>query len=638
MSGTRPTRARAPVPPLALSHPAMRLATAVAALCIAVGVSFRLSDTDLWQLLVTGKATWALHRVPTTNLWTWGNAGAPQVASSWLFRALLWPLWDHFGLAGLYAWRWASTLAAFAFAWAAARAMGARGALVLVVLAWGALVYRLRSEVRPETLAAVLFAAQLWILASRRAGQGDRSGWIVLIAWIWANAHISYAVGLFLTGTYLFAERLESQRAPHGPAGPRRSLWLALGASMAVSFANPSGWRMLAQPFQFFFLWRGEPMFRTIEELGPLTLGAHWRSGLPLLMAGWPLLAAWRALVAPGPRRPDPVEWVLGATFTFLAFSSERFLGLYALAAVPFVARELEGLLEALPRPAWGAGAWARGGLAAAACVAIGIPEWGRLGIPLGIGFEPAAFPVRACDFIAAHGIRGRAFNHFHLGGYLAYRFWPERDRLPFMTTQPENAPRDDRAMAFDALTQRDAWLALDARHRFDYLLLARRQSPGERLEQNLEGDSAWAMVFADDAAELLVRRAGPLGAVADSFAYRIIPPSEDGRRRLVGACAANTALRHRAIAELERQAAASPENGIAHHLLGIFEMMDGRPEEARAHLERTLVLDPLVPGVHPLLGTIAAARNDPREASRQLQIERRLHGASLAPKPAGGS
>ncbi|HEY6867433.1 MAG TPA: hypothetical protein VI792_09255 [Candidatus Eisenbacteria bacterium] len=628
---SRRERAPAPAPsvppPLPLAHPASLAAAAVAALCVIVSVSFRLEDTDLWQLLVTGKATWVLHRVPTTNLWTWVHPGIPQVASSWLFRALLWPVWDHFGLAGLVAWRWATTLAAFGLAWAAARALGARGALAPVVLVWGALVYRLRSEVRPETLAAVLFAAQLWILVARRAGGRDRGPWIVLIAWIWANAHASYHAGLLLTTVFLAAEWLAARR---GAARPRRPLWSVLAASIAISFVNPSGWRMLAQPFQYLLVWRAEPMYRAIEELQPVRLSAHWRSGLPLLLAGWPLLALLRARQ----RAIDAAEWLLVLALTPLALSSQRFLGLYALAAAPFVARDLEAATAALPRPPWSVTPWARGGLAAVAAIAICIPEWTRVEIPLGMGFRRAAFPVAACDFMAAHGVGGRAFNHFHLGGYMAYRSWPATDRLPFMTTQPENAPREDRAMYVAALTDRNAWLALDLRYGFDYLLLARQESPGELLEQNLEGDSTWAMVFADDAAEVLVRRAGPLRAVADSFAYRVLPPSEDGRRFLVGACASDTILRRHAIVELERQAAASPENGSAHRLLGMFAMMDGRMGDARAHLERTLALDPLVPGVHPLLAVIASSRGDRAEAERQLAIERRLHGEipGLAP------
>ena len=61
-------------------------------LCIAVSASFRLYDTDLWQLLVTGKAIWLRHEIPGRDLWAWPTWGAPQITSSWAFRALLWPI------------------------------------------------------------------------------------------------------------------------------------------------------------------------------------------------------------------------------------------------------------------------------------------------------------------------------------------------------------------------------------------------------------------------------------------------------------------------------------------------------------------------------------------------------------------
>jgi len=608
-------------PPLPLTHPAVLITAAVAAVCIVASVSFRLADTDLWTLLAGGKAIWALHRVPLHDQWSWPGYGAPQVASSWLFRALLWPLWSSFGIAGLYAWRWVATLAAFGFIGAGARALGARGLLTPIVLVWGALVFRMRSEVRPELLAAVLFAAQLWILECRRAGGADRSRWIMALAWLWANAHASYPVGLLLTAIYLIAGN---------PAAARARLELAgvLGGSIALSFLNPSTWRALAQPFQFWLSWRNEPMFRAIEELEPLYLAAHWRSGLPVLIAGWPLLGLTRIVRRSG----DAVEAILCAVTTVLVLGSSRFLGLYALAATPFVARDLEWLASALPRPSWTTRAGTRGAIAATACVVIALPEWTRIEIPFGIGFEPGVFPVAACDFIGAHGLRGRAFNHFQLGGYQAYRFWPDRERLPFMTTQPENSPRQIRDGYIAAIADSASWVALDRGFRFDYLLLARDVSPGERLEDVLDQDPGWAMVFADDAAEVMVRRAGPFAALADSFAYRVLPVSAEGRRRLVGACAVDSLLRRRAIAELEREAAGSPANGVAHRLLGMFAMMDGRRDQARVHLERALALQPLAPGIHPLLGMLALARGDTAEALREIRIERRLHGAAAAP------
>ena len=63
-----------------------------------------------------------------------------------------------------------------------------------------------------------------------------------------------------------------------------------------------------------------------------------------------------------------------------------------------------------------------------------------------------------------------------------------------------------------------------------------------------------------------------------------------------------------------------------------MFAMMDGRRDQARVHLERALALQPLAPGIHPLLGMLALARGDTAEALREIRIERRLLGAAAAP------
>src|SRR5512143_3970445 len=79
---------------------------------------------------------------------------------------------------------------------------------------------------------------------------------------------------------------------------------------------------------------------------------------------------------------------------------------------------------------------------------------------------------------------------------------------------------------------------------------------------------------------------------------------------------------------ELARQAASSPWNGRAHHLLGVFALMDGRPDLARVHLEKALERRPLLPRVHEMLGMIALDQDRPRDAVREFGRERALHGA----------
>src|SRR2546428_844128 len=97
--------------------------------------------------------------------------------------------------------------------------------------------------------------------------------------------------------------------------------------------------------------------------------------------------------------------------------------------------------------------------------------------------------PVRACDFIAAHGVRGRGFNHYHLGGYVLWRFWPDRLRLPFMDVH-QTGTREDRRLVAALPTDPAAWRALDRRYRFDYALLNRFRNEGDGSQDALDADT----------------------------------------------------------------------------------------------------------------------------------------------------
>ncbi len=583
-----------------------------------LSVSYRIHDTDLWQLLVVGKAIWARHAIPATDQWTWVGFGDPQITTSWGFRALLWPVWAVAGIPGLFVFRWLTTLTTFALLGLAARRMGARGVLAFVVIAWAALVYRLRAEVRPESLVAVLLAAEVWILETWRNGGRDHRRWLIPLALVWANVHISYWLLFLVLGIHaLDAERGRPVRG----AALRRFLWIG-AACAAVSFVNPFGARALIQPFEFAFRWRHEPMFRNVVELLPVNWQAHRTDGLPLLVAAWPLLAIarWRRSGL------DLADVLACLAFTYLGISSQRFLGFYALMAAPFVARDLEALVRELRWPAWTRPVWTRAATAAVACLALGVAEWRRPELPLAIGIEPSLVPSAAAAFLERHDIEGRMFNPFQLGGYLAYRAWPGRGRLPFVTTQPENIRPEIRARYPRVFVDPAAWHALDRRYGFDIVVLARDQDPGDRLPDVLDADSSWALVFADDAAEVLVRRTRRLAPIANAFAYRLLPAGIVRRMQVVPAAVADTAYRARVRAELERMAAASGEDGAARHMLGILAMMDGRNDDARRDLERALAKQPFLPRVHELLGRVALGQQRPRDALREVQRERELH------------
>jgi hypothetical protein len=611
----------------------------LAAVCACVAVSYRLSTSDVWQHLLVGKAIWALGRIPQEHLWTWPLFGTRDVLPSWGFAWLVWPFWKVGGLWGVQTWRWLTTLVAFGIGLMTARRLGARGLTPLFVIAVAALSYRARAQVRPETLVAVLIALQIWTLERRRApGRGAGGGALLLvaIAWVWANVHISYYLGLAITSIHLLA----------GPSAEReteadgsRFAWLArldraplavvLGACVLVSFANPFDWRALWQPFEYFFTWRHEGVYQTIPELSPLlrTWPANLRSGLPFLVVAWPLLALGRALR----RKFDPVESLTCALFVGHTLFNQRFSGALAVAQVPYLSRDLSELAGAVRLPASWTQPPARAGLVAVAMLLASVPGWTDRRFPPGVGIVDTVYPIAACDFIEQHGLAGRMFNPFYLGGYVLWRFWPLRDRLPFTDIHVSGTP-EDRELYARVFVSPEAWNQLMQRHGFEMALLDGHQEwvLGDHLLDYLDADRGWALVFRDDAAALYVRRSGRLAAVAESLGYRVMPGGGERFAAMGESAIRDTLLRKALRKELERSAASSPLNAKALSYLANLDFLDGNRFAARQHLDACLAVDPNFNGAHRRIGYLCMTQSDWPGAIEQFRAERATGGPAV--------
>lgn len=595
------------------------VAGAILAACLVTSTTFQLNDSDVWEHLAVGKAIWALRTIPGTHLWSWPTYGTPETLPSWLFCMLLWPFWATAGITGLFVWRWLTVLAVFSTCLLTARRMGARSLAPLLVIAVCGLVYRVRTQVRPETLSTLILAIELCVLESRRRGGPDRTRWIIPLSMVWANAHISYFLSFVLLGAYLMPWATPQPRpSGRGRQVQRNLAMTALGAA-AACFVNPFGWHALAQPIQYFFEWRHEPLFTTIAELHGIDWPFHARDGLLILMFVWPALQLWRGASRVG----DAVEATLWGVFTALALFNQRFVGTWAVVAAVFLGRDLAWAVEErwlakrhVPR-------WLEAATISALCVLVSVPEWSRRELRLGIGVDPLSTPVGACDFMVRHGIRGRIFNHFELGGYLLWRFWPERDRLPFMDIHQSGTPRIRLEYAA-AMSDRGVWGRAAREYQFEVAIVKRMHARGDNLLNFLDADSTWSMVFVDDVAAVYVLRHGRFDGIANSLAYRIVPGGMERLGTLGTRVAGDQQVAEDLRRELDRMVGESAANSSAHSMLATLDMLEGRWESARAHLIAAHRVDLLVPLFFTRLAQLDQAEKRWRSAIENLERARR--------------
>jgi tetratricopeptide (TPR) repeat protein len=488
----------------------------------------------------------------------------------------------------------------------------------VVALVWCALLWRARSQARPETFAAILAAAVLLLLEARRAalrdGRPSRHAWgLVPVAVAWANAHISYYLGFVLAGAHLLDDLLRRRAAARGLA-------IAMGVAALAGFVNPFGWRALAQPFEYFLSGRHEPIFSTIGELQPIDWSQALANGLPAFLA---LLVAGAVAHA---RRHGP-DWAQLAIYLVClpqAFASQRFVGYLAVCAAPYFARDMGELAAAVRWPAWLAAPWRRAALAATACVALVTPDLSRAPVQVGYGFVWNQYPVRACDWIEAHDVRGRGFNPFSYGGYLLWRFYPDSTRLPFMDIH-QAGTREIRYLYAWALQDPAAWRELDRRYRFDWVLLPRVLAREPDLADFLDADTTWALAFADDAAALWLRRDGSCAPQARAHAYRWMPGGTVALGALGAAAGRDPLVRAGAAAEFARAMASSPFNARAHTLGGNLDMIEGDFASARAHYDEAARQQPNEPELKPRQGLARLHAGDPAAALECFREMRRL-------------
>lgn len=547
------------------------------AACALLAVTYPMYDFDLWQHLAVGREIWRSHAVPATQVWSWPTYGQPEIAPSWLFRALLWPVWEAGGLNGVFAWRWVTTLSAFGLLLLAARRMGATGASAILALVWCALLYRQRSQARPETLVAILLAAQLAMLEARR-GLSPEAGrsiarraltWgLVPLACLWINVHISYYLFFVVGAGYLLDDLANRARRR---AGHALALALALLAAAAACLVNPYGAKLLAQPFDFVLHLRHEEIFKLIGELGPIVWPDNLRNGLPALLLLIVAAGAMRWLR----RGPDWAQLVVVGSAIAQAWNSTRFLGYMALLAAPFLARDLAALLRDTSWPAWIRPPGRRAGAVGLATILLTASEVARPGAQPGLGYHWEMLPVTACDWIEQQGVRGKAFNVFYHGGYLLWRFAPDSTRLPFMDVHQAGNPTL-RYLYVYALQHPQAWRDLNRMYPVDWVVLPRDLPAKPNLLDFLDADSAWALVHLDDGGALYLRRDGPDSLLAARHGLRRLRAGPAGEDALVASARADSGIAREARAELERQIAASRWNARARALLSRLDAPTG--------------------------------------------------------------
>ena len=545
---------RASQPPTqAPTRPRLTLIILLAALAAgAVLGTFEIANTGIGWHLASGRWIVENRGFLRSDPFSFTAAGVPWIDHEWLFQVGVALARKVGGAPALVALRalLVAVMAALLLGIGVRSRLGPPTALLLSVLCvWGA---RPRFFMRPELVSLLLVPAVVWIFL-RRDEQRSRV-WLVALAGLMvvgANAHGAVLVVPFLLAAILAAEVAQMAITRCWRRQAIVSGMLAVLAAASALLVNPYGWRLLTVPFRLTHL-VGQPHVPNPEWISPTPAQA------PALYIA---IVCGLLLLALGERRAG--RWVLFFLTAALALRHVRNLGLFfvllPLAVAPAMARWAlfrdEGVRSrSLVRRSHILAVVA----ALVLAVSVAVAPWPRFGF----GFAPDFYPEEAADFLDREGLpASNLYNDVRFGGYLIDRYFPPRQ--VFQDDRNEiNEPLLREIWEIFQRSDVDAWDALMTRFEIDTALV--RYHPSIRVttpngrDLGLRGFSAlwfprrsWALVYWDDIAMVLVRRASATQGLLERHEYRVVRP--DDLDHLEERLLAEPELRPLAAAEVRR-------------------------------------------------------------------------------------
>ena len=568
-------------------------AVVVAVVVAAVGLStFRISNYDLWHHMKMGQYVLEHRGVPSEDLFSF-TSSRPWVNPAWLSGVVFYGLFALAGPGAVILLKAALVAAAIGLAARSARRAGAGPIAVGVAAVLALYTMRVRLVCRPHVFSICFLAAAAYVLREFTAGRARRLWVLPALCLLWANLHAGFFALFALFPLYMI-DVLRSEQAPSAKAKQIRTLVACAVLCAAAALVNPFGVRTLIHPFTL----TSSAQLAMTAEWQPMRFATHWfRPGAPGFMHSfaffWLMFALLAGAIAATARRVTPSDALTVLVFGVMAITGRRHVDLFAVAALPVLAKHLslafsrEGrALGRRPRLAVAT----QGGLAlAVACAGLWL-RFGAEGRRLGLGVDESLYPVEAAQFVEDKRVPGRMLNYWSWGSYLIWRLWPEKQVFA-----------DGRFEVYDPSVFKD-WLTVNDgrpgwrerldRRQINFTVVGANPSQAGTFESG-----GWALVYWDDLCVVYVRRSPENQPLIDRFECGATHPLFFLDRLESG----------KGLAEIEAQLRGKieqdPACSKAHGNLGKLLIKTARWPEAVAEFETVTKLRPWSPSAWHDLG-----------------------------------
>jgi hypothetical protein len=383
----------------------------------------RETDIDFWWHIRTGELIATNGAIPTVDPFSYSAADRPWTAHEWLWDLAVFVVCRHGGYVLAVILSAVVVTLTYAILYRTLRQLGANEIHAGIITLWAAALALPNLGVRPREWTHFLLAYYLSRLLLYREGKVRHLWQLPPLMALWVNLHGAFAFGIAVLGVFVLEETARWWFS--GGKFPRHLFIVGL-ATLAAATLNPSGVSLLFYPFSYYLENRNNPSFSTVTEFG----SPNFHQPINLLFAAGLL----GFMFTHGTRRRSLADGLLIVVFTMQALVSVRQVSIGALVLAPLLALRLcdqFGFARVLPPPRlparlvklnWGV-------LALFVIAAVGYVRQPKIARGLQLGWEPnvGEMPVAGARFIEEQHLTGPLFNAQGWGGYLIYRWFPER-------------------------------------------------------------------------------------------------------------------------------------------------------------------------------------------------------------------
>ncbi|HSS60740.1 MAG TPA: hypothetical protein VLK30_04700 [Candidatus Limnocylindrales bacterium] len=457
-------------------------------------------DPDFWWHLRIGQWMVDNGRLPSNDIFTFTVPSHVWIDHEYLTEVLMWRIYSGFGLLtlivlfGLITWA--------GFWWMYLQVRRQPYVFVGLGLAIGAVAGSPIWGPRAQMITFALSCLELYWIRGYLTGRSRALNYFPLVMVLWANLHGGWVIAFGWLGVALVTELLSwaiDQDNPAHRVHVRRLAIIGIASAVAVA-ATPHFLNLYPYPFQtqgseaqqrLIVEW-ASPNFHEVQ-LRP------FEAMIFLLVIGFAL------------RRPSIYDLLLALLGLGLALQNVRNIALFVAAVTPMVIITYgEWWRELAATHKWTYTIPPRRLFAVTtAIVLVGIT--GLMTVRVASNLSPAkqqqldvsSYPVGAADWLAAHPDVGtRMFNQYGYGGYLAYRFYPQKNRQVFIFG--EAALMGDPLLNeyADVYYVRSDWKKVLDKYGIDYVVEVR----GDPLPNLLATQPDWSLAYEDQYTVIYVR------------------------------------------------------------------------------------------------------------------------------------